>query len=57
VGEMLGPAVEHLAHLLAYAVADGLTARDVIERPIYHPTVEEALTTALTDLAQTKNKC
>ena len=56
-GEMLGPAVEHLAHLLTYAVADGLTARDVIERPIYHPTVEEALTTALTDIAQTKNEC
>lgn len=49
-GEMLGPAVEHLAHLLTYAVAEGLTARDVIDRPIYHPTVEEALTTALTDI-------
>lgn len=56
-GEMLGPAVEHLAHLLTYAVADGLTAQDVIDRPIYHPTVEEALTTALADLPQKKSGC
>ncbi|MCJ2086803.1 dihydrolipoyl dehydrogenase [Methylobacterium sp. E-005] len=56
-GEMLGPAVEHLAHLLTYAVADGLTAQDVMDRPIYHPTVEEALTTALADISRTKNKC
>ena len=56
-GEMLGPAVEHLAHLLTYAVADGLTAREVTERPIYHPTVEEGLKTALCGLVQKENKC
>ncbi|MCJ2069812.1 dihydrolipoyl dehydrogenase [Methylobacterium sp. J-030] len=54
-GEMLGPAVEHLAHLLTYAVADGLTARDVRARPIYHPTVEESLTTALAGITGTEN--
>lgn len=51
-GEMLGPAVEHLAHLLTYAVADGLNARDVRERPIYHPTVEEGLATAMSHIIQ-----
>lgn len=56
-GEMLGPAVEHLAHLLTYAIADGLTARAVTERPIYHPTVEESLTTALAALLRTESRC
>ncbi|SDN87211.1 dihydrolipoamide dehydrogenase [Methylobacterium phyllostachyos] len=56
-GEMLGPAVEHLAHLLTYAVADGLTAQEAIDRPIYHPTVEEALKTALRGMIQQKDKC
>lgn len=56
-GEMLGPAVEHLAHLLTYAVAEGLTAQDVMDRPIYHPTVEEALTTALADISRIRTGC
>ena len=51
-GEMLGPACEHLAHLLAHAVGDGLTAEAVLARPIYHPTVEEGLASALSDLIQ-----
>ena len=42
-GEMFGPSVEHLAHLLTYAVTDGLNAQDVQDRPLYHPTVEEGL--------------
>jgi len=56
-GEMLGPAVEHLAHLLTYAVAAGLSAREAIERPIYHPTVEEALKTALSQIIRKGDKC
>lgn len=45
--EMIGPAVEHLAHLLAFAIQDGHTARTLLDRPFYHPTVEEGFKTAL----------
>ena len=51
-GEMLGPSCEHLAHLLAHAIGDRLTAREVRARPTYHPTVEEGLASALSDLIQ-----
>lgn len=56
-GEMLGPAVEHLAHLLAHAIADGLAARAVVERPFYHPTIEEGMTTALSDMKKGVDPC
>jgi dihydrolipoamide dehydrogenase len=49
--ELVGPEVEHLAHLLAYAVQDGLDVRRLRDRPFYHPTLEEGLETALSDLA------
>ncbi|MGU3359413.1 dihydrolipoyl dehydrogenase [Methylobacterium sp. M6A4_1b] len=45
--EMLGPACEHLAQFLALALAEGLTAQTLLDRPFYHPTVEEGLKTAL----------
>ena len=48
--EMIGPEVEHLAHLVAHAVQDGLDAKTFRDRPFYHPTLEEALDTALADL-------
>ncbi|GEO98755.1 dihydrolipoyl dehydrogenase [Methylobacterium haplocladii] len=51
-GEMIGPEVEHLAHILAFAIQDGHTARDLLDRPFYHPTLEEGLQTALSDIAQ-----
>lgn len=51
--EMFGPRSEHLSHLFALALTRGLTAREMLESPIYHPTFEEGLKTALTDcLAQ-----
>ncbi|WP_375463687.1 dihydrolipoyl dehydrogenase [uncultured Methylobacterium sp.] len=49
-GELLGPACEHLAHILAYAIADGLTAQAMHDRPTYHPTLEEGLETALSSI-------
>jgi dihydrolipoamide dehydrogenase len=49
-GEMLGPAVEHLAHLLIYVLAEGRTVRSLCERPAYHPTVEEGLMSAMSDV-------
>ncbi|MCJ2093700.1 dihydrolipoyl dehydrogenase [Methylobacterium sp. J-072] len=48
--EMLGPAVEHLAHLLTHAIGDGKTAQVVEDQPIYHPTVEEGFSTALSEI-------
>lgn len=51
-GELLGSACEHLAHLLAYAIGEGLTAQAMQARPIYHPTVEEGLAGAVSDLIQ-----
>lgn len=48
--EMLGPSCEHLAHLLALAIEDGLSAQTLLDRPFYHPTVEEGLKTALDDI-------
>ncbi|MCB9665838.1 MAG: dihydrolipoyl dehydrogenase [Alphaproteobacteria bacterium] len=44
---ILAPHAEHLAHLVAWAVADGLTVTEALERPFYHPVLEEGLRTAL----------
>ncbi|MCA9537641.1 MAG: dihydrolipoyl dehydrogenase [Myxococcales bacterium] len=49
--EMFGPAVEHTAHLLAWAVQARLTVTRALEMPFYHPVVEEGIRTALRDLA------
>ncbi len=53
--EMIGPAVEHLAHLLAFAIQDGHTAATLLDRPFYHPTVEEGFKTALRHLVTACN--
>jgi dihydrolipoamide dehydrogenase len=53
--EMLGPRVEHTAHLLAWAVQQGLTVDGVLRMPFYHPVVEEGIRTALRDLADKLN--
>lgn len=50
-GELFGPDVEHLAHLLAWTVQLKMTAKDVLALPFYHPTMEENFRTALRDLA------
>lgn len=47
--EMLGPQVEHLAHLLAWAHQQGLTVEQMLAMPFYHPVLEEGLRTALRD--------
>ncbi len=49
--ELFGPRVEHLSHLLAWAVQAGLTVDDALKMPFYHPVVEEGVRTALRDLA------
>jgi dihydrolipoamide dehydrogenase len=45
--EMIGPAAEHLAHLLAWAIQAGERLEDLLQRPFYHPVYEEAVRTAL----------
>ena len=50
--ELIGPRVEHLAHLLAWSIAQKLTAPRALELPYYHPVVEEGLRTAMRQLAR-----
>ncbi|SMP62447.1 dihydrolipoyl dehydrogenase [Noviherbaspirillum suwonense] len=48
--EMIGPAAEHIGHLLAWALQQHQTVLQMLASPFYHPTVEEGLRTALRDL-------
>lgn len=45
--EMIGPRAEHLAHLLAWAHQSHLTITEMLERPFYHPVVEEGVRSGL----------
>ncbi len=45
--EMAGPAMEHIAHLLAWALQQRLTVGEMLQMPFYHPVIEEGLRTAL----------
>lgn len=45
--EMVGPAAEHLAHLLAWAHQQKMSIPAMLKLPFYHPTLEEGLKTAL----------
>ncbi len=49
--EFIGPRAEHLAHLLAWSVQQGMTVTRALQMPFYHPVIEEGLRTALRDLA------
>jgi dihydrolipoamide dehydrogenase len=49
--EMFGPRVEHLAHLLAWAVQADLDVQQILRMPFYHPVFEEGLRTGLRELA------
>ena len=51
-GMVLGAAMacvkgEHLAHLLAWSIQQGMTVFDMLKMPFYHPVIEEALQGAL----------
>jgi dihydrolipoamide dehydrogenase len=50
--EMIGPRVEHIAHLLAWITQEQMTVSHALQMPFYHPTVEEGLRTALISLAR-----
>ena len=47
---MVGPAAEHIGHLLAWAVQAQLTVQQMLDSPFYHPVVEEGVRTALREL-------
>jgi dihydrolipoamide dehydrogenase len=49
--EMAGPSIEHIAHLLSWAVQQEMTVSKMLEMPFYHPVVEEGLRTALRQAA------
>lgn len=50
--EMMAPAGEHLAHTLAWAISWGMTARDLLAVPYYHPVLEETLRYAFREIAR-----
>lgn len=49
--EMVAPGGEHLAHLLAWSLEYRCSVFELLDRPFYHPTLEETLKTALADAA------
>ena len=49
--EGIGPALEHIAHLLAWAHQQHMTVPQMLDMPFYHPVIEEGLRTALRDVA------
>ena len=50
--EMIGPAAEHIGHLLAWAAQQGLSVHEMLALPYYHPTIEEGVRTGLRDLSR-----
>ncbi|MDO6587755.1 dihydrolipoyl dehydrogenase [Salipiger sp. 1_MG-2023] len=48
--DLFCPGADHMGHLLALAIAQGLTARDLLDQPFYHPTLEEGLKPALREI-------
>jgi len=55
--EMAVPGAEHMAHLLALAIGQELTVHDLLRMPLYHPTLEEGLRTALRTIARQLPPC
>lgn len=51
-GEMCAPAGDHMAHLLALAIGQRMTAQQLLALPFYHPVLEEGLRKALRRLSR-----
>jgi dihydrolipoamide dehydrogenase len=49
---LLGPGMDHIAHLFAWAIERKETADALLRLPIYHPTFEEGLKSALRQICQ-----
>ena len=50
--EMIAPAGEHLAHLMAWAISSNMSARKILTMPFYHPVIEESLRPAFRDIVK-----
>jgi dihydrolipoamide dehydrogenase len=50
--EMIGPAAEHVGHLLAWAAQQGQSVHEMLAMPYYHPVIEEGLRTGLAHLSR-----
>lgn len=50
--EMIAPAGEHMAHLMAWAITSSISARKILTMPFYHPVVEESLRPAFRDIVK-----
>jgi dihydrolipoamide dehydrogenase len=50
--EMIGPAAEHIAHLLCWCIEQNMRVADICDMPFYHPTIEEGVRTALRQLSR-----
>jgi len=53
--ELFAPDGEHLAHMIAWAIAANLSVYDALSLPFYHPVVQEGLRTALRAAARKIN--
>jgi dihydrolipoyl dehydrogenase len=49
---LFGPGMDHIAHLFAWAIERGETADSLLRLPIYHPTFEEGLKSALREICE-----
>ena len=45
--ELLMTSAEHIAHLLCWMISEDCTLDQLLQKPFYHPTLEEGLRTAL----------
>jgi dihydrolipoamide dehydrogenase len=52
---LAAPGMDHIAHLIAWAIERGETATRLLDLPFYHPTLEEGLKTALRQICSTVN--
>jgi dihydrolipoamide dehydrogenase len=49
---MAAPGADHMGHLIAWAIESQQTAAQILDRPFYHPTLEEGLKPALRDICR-----
>ena len=47
---MVGPDAEYIGHILATAITNDLSIKEMLDTPFYHPTILEGLRTALRDV-------
>lgn len=47
---MVGPDAEYIGHILATAITNSISVKELLDTPFYHPTILEGLRTALRDV-------